>query len=226
MIAPETSLGSADRSLVEQVYARLREQIIEGVFPSGTRLIERDLALSLDVSRVPLREAFVRLQLDGFIDLIPRRGAVVRQLTMRDADELFSVRISLEGLAAQLAAQRSSAEEIEQLKEALRQAEAATETDDPGVISSANAAFHECIVEISGNVLLQRMMAMISGRVRWLFRLTAERDPTSLCHEHQQLFAAIEKGDAESAAALASEHVRSGRRHSMEILSQVLPDEA
>lgn len=224
MSAELSSLGSSDKSLVDQVHAQLREAIIGGTYPAGTRLVERELALRMDVSRVPLREAFLKLELDGFIELIPRRGAVVRQLTMRDVRELFSVRVSLESLAAELAATRPPSERIGALTEALRRAEAATATNDPGLISSANAAFHESIVELSDNTLLEKMMAMISGRVRWLFRLTAERNPAALCHEHQELFRAIERGDAAGAAEFAAEHARSGRQYSVEALRLVLPE--
>lgn len=88
--------------------ARIRELIISGDFAPGSRLRERELSQTLAVSRVPVREALQQLEAEGFIDTSPRRGATVKQITLRDVNELFDVRLSLEVLAARLAAQAAA----------------------------------------------------------------------------------------------------------------------
>ncbi len=218
-------LGKSDRSLAEQIYESLRERIINGDLAPGVRLLERDLAVEMQVSRIPIREALPQLEADGFISTIPRRGAVVTRLTVRDVEELFDVRLALEALAARLAAQNATKSGLAELERALRRAERATRGSAPKAITAANAAFHECIIELTGSEFLRKLMHPINGRVRWLFRLTSERDARLLCKEHQSLFKAIEARDADRAASIAAAHVESGRGYSIEALRRVLPDD-
>jgi DNA-binding GntR family transcriptional regulator len=219
------ALGTSHRSLSEQIYENLRERIINGELAPGARLLERELAIEMQVSRIPLREALPQLEANGFIRTIPRRGAVVTQLTVRDVEELFDVRLALEVLAARLAAQNATKSGLVDLERALRRAERATLGNSPKVITAANAAFHECIIELSGSELLQRLMHPINGRVRWLFRLTSDRDAMALCKEHQALFQAVEARDQERAASIAAAHVESGRGYSLAAVRRVLPDD-
>src|SRR5689334_10830851 len=97
-----------DTSMSQRVYTEIRERIIRGDFPPGFRLLERDLADEFAVSRVPVREALPQLEADGFITTLPRRGAVVAQLTIQDVEELFDVRLGVEVYATRLAARRLS----------------------------------------------------------------------------------------------------------------------
>ncbi|MEW1644227.1 GntR family transcriptional regulator [Streptomyces sp. NPDC091219] len=217
------SAGPDGRSLVTKVYEYLRDGIIEGELPPGTRLLERELSERLQVSRIPVREALPQLEAEGLITTLPRRGSVVTQLTLRDIDELFSIRTSLEVLAARLASRQAHADASALLSPAFARAELATAQGRMTEIATANAAFHEAIVNLSGSRLLISMMAPISARVRWLFRLTSDRDPGVLCTEHRELHEAICAGDTELAASLAFVHVERGRRPSLESLKDVLP---
>lgn len=116
----------------------------------------------------------MQLEADGFIHTYPRRSAVVRTLTLRDISELFDLRLSLEVFAVRQAA-RAVAEgaTTEPLLAGLAEADAATRSHDEDAIGLANAALHELIVATTGNALLRDIMRPISGRTRWLFRLTA-----------------------------------------------------
>jgi len=215
--------GGEDRPRARKVYEYLRDGIIEGELEPGSRLLERELSERLGVSRIPIREALPQLEAEGLITTLPRRGAVVTQLTLRDIDELFSVRASLDVLAARLASQQPRARATAALEPALARAELATSGGSKSEIAAANSAFHEAIVRLSANRLLHSMMAPISARVRWLFRLTSDRDPGVLCSEHHELYDAICHGDTELAAALAFTHVERGRRPSLASLADVLP---
>ncbi|MET4159547.1 GntR family transcriptional regulator [Agromyces sp. PvR057] len=215
----ETPLGLADRSLATKIYEELRERIIEGVLPPGARIRERDLAEELNVSRIPIREALPRLESEGFIRTIPRRGAIVTELTLTDVAELFEVRSSLEVLAAKSAARACAAgASAAELESRLVTAEESLGLGDDREIAAANSAFHEEILRLSGNTLLISLMVPVNGRVRRLFRLEAERDQRVLCAEHRELCRAIQSGNAELAGSLAYAHVEHSRVDSLALM--------
>ena len=116
---------------------------------------ERELADELGVSRMPLREALPQLEADGFIRTVRRRGAVVTQLTIRDIEELFDVRLGVEVYATRLAARRVGAgASADGLREAMARADAALTHRDVNAIAESNAALHEEIVRLAENSLL------------------------------------------------------------------------
>lgn len=219
-VQAESPASSADATR-----ARIRELIISGEFAPGSRLRERELSHALDVSRVPVREALQQLEAEGFIDTSPRRGATVKQITLRDVNELFDVRLSLEVLAARLAAQASArGESSERLQQMMDQAEDATLRHDHQQIPLINTALHAEIVSLGGNSLLESSMKPLLGRMQWLFTLTGHRDPQVQCAEHLSLCQAIYDGKPELAAALAFAHVELGRAPSLQGLAGRLPD--
>lgn len=214
-----------DESLAAQIYITIREQIIHGHRPPGTRLRERDLADELSVSRIPVREALQQLATDGFSVTYPRRGAVVRQLTLSDVAELFDIRSSLEVFAARQAARAiGGGADPRPLQDALANADRATARGDEDAIAIANAALHEIIISTSGNQLLKDLMGPVSGRIRWVFRITSDRSPHEQQHEHHDLVGAIFAGDIDLAGAVAYAHIERGRRPTLESLATVLPD--
>ncbi|WP_307858097.1 GntR family transcriptional regulator [Cellulomonas fulva] len=214
-----TSLGLADRSLATKIYLELRERIIQGAIKPGERIRERELAEELDVSRIPLREALPRLEAEGFIRTLPRRGAVVTELSLRDVEELFEVRTSLEVLATRLATEAcASGADGSELTEALHAAEAALASGDDAEIASVNSTLHEKILRLSGNSLLQLLMVPVNGRVRRLFFLEAERDQQVLCAEHRDLCRAILDGHVELAGSLAFAHVEHSKVESLALM--------
>nr|WP_202432828.1 GntR family transcriptional regulator [Streptomyces sp. SID7815] len=202
-------------SLRDRAYEVLRRRIIEVELQPGERLVERDLAAELEVSRIPLREALRLLAADGLVVLVPHRGALVAPFTPADVRDLFDVRESLESLAARLAAERADEEGLARLADGLEAARAATRAHDRAAIAEANAAFHADIVELAANALLSGVMRPLEARMHWLFRLTAQRDPDRQCAEHQRMYEAIAARDADRAARLAHEHVADGRATSL-----------
>ncbi|WP_406293769.1 GntR family transcriptional regulator [Embleya sp. NBC_00888] len=217
---PRPSIGAADRSLRDQVYEELRERIIEGDLEPGRRLVEREIAAELEVSRVPVREAVQRLQAEGFVTGHPRRGAVVARLLGPDLAHFFDIRESLEELAAGLAAERADPAGRDRLGALLAAARRAGEAGAAGEIAASNAAFHAEIVALSGNPMLVAIMEPLNGRLRWLFRLTAQpEDHPVMCREHEAMYAAIRAGDADRARRLAHDHVVANRRITMAALT-------
>jgi DNA-binding GntR family transcriptional regulator len=195
--------------LRDVVREKIRTRIAEGVWGPGVRLVERDLAEEFEVSRVPVREALRALESEGFVDLLPRRGAVVRDLNQSVVADLFDIRQVLEALAARLVAERIDEAGLEQLAEVLRDGRRAVEAGDHTECGTANTAFHETLLQLAGNDSLRSVLEPVTGRLRWLFRQTTDHERVQ--REHEQLYAALEMRDAELAAAVALAHVRASR---------------
>lgn len=205
--------------LRERVRQELQSRIVDGRLLPGDRIFEQDLAAELGVSRVPVREAIRMLQSEGFVDVPPgRRGVFVRGLDRRQAQELFEVREALEVHAARLAAERAEPGDVAALADLAEQARRAFEAGEIEAMSDANAAFHDTLVQLSGNELLATMLEPLHGRLAYLFRMNLE--PDRVCREHEELQAAISAGDADRAAAVAKQHVLSSRRM---VLERMLP---
>jgi DNA-binding GntR family transcriptional regulator len=220
----DASAPGPDQSLADKVYREIRDRIIAGIQPQGSRLREREIADALGVSRIPVREALPRLEAEGFITTSPRRGARVAELTMRDIEDLYAVRLGVDVYGTRLAAQRvADGASPESLQAAVEAADVALASGDFAAITAANAEIHERIVELADNALLTAMMRPVSGRARWIFRLTSYPDPGIACREHHELRDAICAGNADLAAALAYAHIEGGREPTLETLKAILP---
>lgn len=209
-------MGGRHRSLRLQVHDELRERIVTGELAPGVRLIERDLATQLGVSRVPVREAIRMLEAEGLLRTVPRKGVVVDTLSRQDVEELFDVRAALEVLGCRRAAECGTEEGFLKLEYLLSEARTAIKVADRIQIAQANAAFHEQITELATNRALVSVMEPIQSRMRWLFAQTD--DPGHTLEEHQLLFAAIVSRDVEAAALCAAEHVETNRKHVLSML--------
>ena len=202
-----------------RVYEWIRDRIIDGRLATGSRIREREVTEQLGVSRVPIREAFPRLEAEGYIRTLPHRGALVAPMEHSDIVELFEVRACLETLAARLAATRcANGASGERLSQALDAAGRALDADATGDLAEATSDFHDVLVELAGSRLLQDLMLPVRGRVKRLFHLTNTTDDEVLHHEHAELCEAVVKGQVERAAALALAHVEHSRIETMAIL--------
>ncbi|MFE3905661.1 GntR family transcriptional regulator [Streptomyces sp. NPDC059153] len=214
------SIGDTHQSLRDRVYVELRERIIEGEYPPGHRLVERELAEELGVSRIPLREAMQQLESEGFLVTQPRRGSLVAGFGTDDAEHLFDVREKLEGLAAGLAARRATDAQLRNMERLLLLSRKAAEAGRLREVVTHNADFHQQIVEASGNPLLQDLMSPLDSRLRRLFRLTsALKDGNPMCGEHERLHEAIRDHDEVKAEELARAHVAGTRASAMRYLA-------
>ncbi|WP_265520445.1 GntR family transcriptional regulator [Oerskovia flava] len=218
MSAPAPLPDAAPRSSLREVaYETLKARIIGLDLAPGQRLVERDIAAELGVSRVPLREALQMLEREGLVITVPRQGALVAPFTRDDVVHLFEVRESVEVLAARLAALRRTDADVAEMRELVTEARTALDAGDEARTAAANAAFHEAIVRTCGNPLLQSMIAPLGARVRWLFHLTKQRDTRAQCEEHAEMLDAIEAGDADLTTRLARQHVTSGLEPTLEL---------
>lgn len=201
------TIGSVHLGLRDQVLTELRRRIVDGEYPPGERLTEDRLAADFGVSRNPVREALRIVQSDGLVTLTPRRGAVVATPSAAGVADLFAVRSSLETVAARMAAERATAEDIADLRALLDQARTATDVDDLSAVAELNSALHLRVIAISGNRWLSSIAASLYLHVHWVFRVrAAERAPHSW-QEHIRLVDAIELGDPDAAETAAAAHV-------------------
>ncbi|TQS44432.1 GntR family transcriptional regulator [Cryptosporangium phraense] len=209
-------------SLSQQIYATLREGIIRGEYPQGSRLAEQRLAEKLDVSRVPLREAVPLLERDGFVETLPRRGAIVASWSISATKDLFDLRSVLEVGATVHAARRvASGASVEPLARALKESEESVPRGDRYRIAIARSGFSDAIVELTGNALMATLMRPLSGRMTWLYYLTSELDGSDPVLGHRQLYRAISSGDERLAEAVSYARVEADRRDSLKALAQI-----
>jgi DNA-binding GntR family transcriptional regulator len=194
----------------ERVLASLRQEIIAGTLGPGDRLVERDLAERLGVSRVPVREAIRALVAEGFVHFETPRRAVVRRLTPNDVRELFELREALEVYAAGLAAANATPGDLAEVEALLDRAAAATKDEDAEAITDINSRLHDRIVAMAGNSLIVAALEPVAGRLRWMTRRNEEWP--QLLIEHRELYDAIASGDPERAKAHALAHVRTNYR--------------
>ncbi len=206
-------------SLSRVIYARLREGIIRGKYPQGSRLAEQPLAEELQVSRVPLREAVPLLAVDGFVRTLPRRGAVVTTWTIESAHDLFDLRLCLETGAARFAARKIAAgASADPLLAALENSREGVITADAYRIAGDSTRFHEVIVELTGNALMRSVMRSVSGRMMWLFFMTSELDAVDALAGHEELLDAVRSGNERVAESVAYTHIERDRAESMRVL--------
>lgn len=194
----------------DRVAEVLRGEIIEGQRRPGSRLVERDLAAELGVSRVPVREALRNLVGEGLATPRPRTWAVVREFTPSDVEALMEVRSALETLAIRLAAQRRKPAQVERLFALVERSRMAAERGDALTAHRAGADFHDGLTEMAGNSVLVELAAITRSRMRWL--LGQHDDLQEMVSEHAAILSAIAAGDVEQAVALAESHLVSSRR--------------
>lgn len=202
----------ARRVSVLFVTETIRDRILAGVYPAGHHLRENAIATDLKVSRTPVREALQRLAADGLIDLSRNRGARVTGFTGEELDEIFGLRVLLEGFGARLAAIRMTDEPLEQLQQLDRQMAAAGEAAREN-LAVLNIKFHLLILETSGN---ERLQTLASSLVRIVatsvFERYSESDVSRSIHHHGELIAAFRAKDGDWAEAVMRAHLLSGRR--------------
>ncbi|MGY0021732.1 GntR family transcriptional regulator [Streptomyces sp. cg35] len=189
----------------ERVMRTLRDQIIDGTRAPGSKLVEREIAAELDVSRLPVRDALRDLVNEGLVTPRPRTWAVVREFTASDISDLGEVRSALEVLAFRLAAQRRTRAGLAKLRVDLDAELAAAAKGDGAAARRAAADFHETVTELADNALLDELNETLRSRMRWL--LGQHDDFAVVAGEHRELYRAIEARDVARVEELAVRHL-------------------
>lgn len=192
--------------MTDGVYTRLREAIVSAELRPNVRLVESELAVRLDVSRTPVREALLRLEQEGFVRR--ERGWVVRENEPGEVRSRLECRVAIEGYAARLASQRRDEGQIESLRElsaAMLEGER-----EPGRMHALNDAFHRLILEASGNGTLAALHAQTKMNY-WDLSVPvvfSADDDRLVDEQHAALLAAIADSDADAAERVARAHVQ------------------
>lgn len=195
------------RTVAEDVYRYLRAQLLAGTLPGGSWLREADVATALDVSRTPVREAIRQLAQEGLVKVEANKGVRVHEPTLEEAVATYEVRGHLEGMAARLAAERTTPEMVSILEARLAAMAAVPEGDFAGQVGADND-FHLSIAELSGNPVLLELVERLNSRVNRVKVLTRHVNATDLAHsQHQGIVKAIADGRADLAESLMAEHI-------------------
>lgn len=213
----------AYKPLREVVSEALRQAIQEGVLKPGERLMEIQLADELGVSRTPIREAIRKLELEGFVVMIPRRGTYVADISLKDISQVFEIRSALEELAAGLAAERITGEEVETLERMVVEIGDYIEEKDMEKIVTADVQFHDVLYKASRNIRLAEIINNLREQIL-RFRSVSMNQPGRLdktWEEHRQLVEAIASHNAAQARKIARLHME----HSEQALLSGMKDE-
>lgn len=195
--------------LRDVVFYTLRQAILKGDLKPGERLMEIQLAKKLGVSRTPIREAIRKLELEGLVLMIPRKGAEVAEITEKNLRDVLEVRGALEKLAVQLACDQITKAQIHELREAAGAFREALTSGNVTEIAEADEHFHDLINLATGN---QKLIQLLNNLREQMYRyrveyLKNEAVYPQLLSEHDSLIRAIEKRQREQAAEIVYRHI-------------------
>lgn len=208
--------------LRELVCDALRNAIADGSLRPGIRLMEIQLAEELGISRTPVREAIRKLEQEGIVVMIPRRGAYVADISLKDITEIYEIRISLDMLAASLAAERITDDELEEMDKQLLLTTQYVNNKDINKIVACDSVFHDVLYRAARN---ERLVSIINNLRDQLTNIRARSmaQPGRLAEtmqEHRNLLDAIATRDPENAANMARIHIENAEKTLMESLSK------
>lgn len=211
--------------LRDVVFNTLRQAILIGELKPGERLMEIHLADRLGVSRTPIREAIHKLEREGLVTIVPRRGAEVAQITEKSMNDVLEVRRALDALCVELACDRITEEGLENLRAACDNFEQCVKTKDSKKIAQADVALHDIIVQATGN---QRLIQLVNNLSEQMYRYRFEyiKDSSqhgTLVEEHRIIYQSIVQKDKETAAEAARTHIDNQKKA---IIRQIRLDRA
>lgn len=201
------SVGLDHRSLGQTITERLRDQILINQLKPGERLIADDLALTFGVSRSMIREALLLLATEGFINIIPRKGTFVTQMSAKQANDLFEVRLLLEGQVASLAAERRTAENLRELRETADLGLAVALAGNVEQLPALNTRFHNLLADTADNDYLTETLSRLSNIIQWVYSRRIIERSTDSWKEHLRIVDAIEQMDPAAARSASHEHI-------------------
>lgn len=200
------------RTLRERIVESIRNAIVNGQLPSGTRITEPEFADKFGISRTPVREAFRQLESEGFISVVPRKGAIVVSLSARDVSNFYDLKMVLEGYAARSAAKTLAAADIAKMETVNRQLEAASHKKNVRRILFLHNEFHDIFLRACGNEKLHgivRSMVMQFQRVRLI--LTTPGKIEGSIRQHEEIIEAFRKRDPDLAEKLVRKNALYGK---------------
>jgi DNA-binding GntR family transcriptional regulator len=215
---------TAPTSLAERAYVDLREEIIDVSLPPGTLLREDELMQRLGVGRTPVREAVQRLQRDGFVTVIPRRGTLVSEISITDLAGIYEVRKKLESWASRLAAERALEEDRVAARALLAELEALTAHDDYATLLAADRRIHRFVYRATKNPFLAETLDQYHNLSLRILHVAMKRYPPltprldDVVAEQRMVLDAVCRGDGDTAERVAIEHISTFERAIREVI--------
>lgn len=196
--------------LRDVVFNTLRKAILSGDLKPGERLMEKQLAEKMGVSRTPIREAIRKLELEGFVVMVPRKGAQVADITEKDIQDVLEVRGALEGLAVRLACENMNEEDLNHLKQAMNGFSKASKNEDIDIMIEKDVEFHDIIFKATKN---EKLIQIVNNLREQIHRyrvayLKSFDDLRAIEEEHEQIVHAIESKDSSLAEQVAAMHIK------------------
>lgn len=192
------------------VYETLKKKIIEGELPSNTPLVEEKLAKEFQMSRTPIREAIRHLVQDGLVEFFPRRGALVKEISIKDLEEIFTVREALEGISARIAASLINEQKVTSLQKALEKADQELENGHKDQSFELGNILHEIILEVAGNNKILTIVSDFQNQIQryhyFSYHIPGRLELSN--REHWEIFEAVQARNGELAEQRMRKHVR------------------
>lgn len=207
--------GFGNHSLSEQVFSALQEDILNGVLAPGDALTEQRVSEELGVSRTPVREAVGKLEQEGLVRTIPNKGAVVVGITAKDISDIYTIRMHIEGLAANWAAGNITPEQLEKLRSIVELQEFYVARRDYMQVWQLDTRFHELIYGSCNSPVLKNTLSSFHHYIQRARELSLEKSGRAVpsVQEHRNILEALEKRDAAEAEKLTFEHIRNARNN-------------
>jgi len=219
--AGAATLSNAKLSLTERAYAEIRRRVITLAFRPGEFLNESMICASLGIGRTPVHEALHRLQLEGLVQIVPRKGVMIRNDSLNDVVALIETRMVVEPAGMALAAERAQLSHLRSLEALLRLARQAIKQGNRAAYMVLDAEFHNEIVRATGNSVLADVIRMLHQRASriWHLQVWNEADLRQTQVEHEAIFEALKSGNGDSTAAAARAHLTSLRGRIQDVVS-------
>lgn len=197
------------QNLRARTYTTLRKLIVDRVLKPGERLSEREVARRLGISTTPIKDALRRLETEGLIVTLPRKGTYVSAFAAEREHEMTLLRTAIEGVTARIAAEKAGSADLSEMRAAIRKIREATDNSNFEGVIRANHAFHAAIMKVASNSYLEQLLSVLqvydqSTRVRIL---STKGELSAALVEHQMILQAIESGDGELAETTMRAHV-------------------
>lgn len=200
-------------SLADSAFEKIESDILSGVYKKGDTITEIELSQNLGISRTPIREAVKRLEQENLVKLTAR-GIVVIGLTSRDIEDIFDLRIRVEGLAAAKCAEIFNSEQIEELKGIVELQEFYTQKKKTEDINQTDSRFHEYIYMNCGSDILASVLSSFHRQVQMYRKQSVENFDRAILAvaEHRKIFEAISQGKRDEAEFLSVEHIKNAKK--------------
>ncbi|MEA3464411.1 MAG: GntR family transcriptional regulator [Thermodesulfobacteriota bacterium] len=200
------------QTLREKILENIRDAILKGTLKPGERVSEPDLAERYGISRTPIREAFRQLESEGYLTVVPRKGAVVTSLSERDVEEFYAIKSILEGYAARLAADKLTGKEVERLTAINKRLAKLAEAGDVKAFFRIHSEFHDLFIKASGNQKLFELIQQLLTKFNRL-RIASLSLPGRMelsVKEHEKIIEAFKNHDGITADGLVQKNAAYG----------------